>query len=219
MFFEAIVKRVPPPKARRSGILQAACFFRFLGSIPIAAWWCSRAFFEGRFAQGGRKNSGSGRTVMYFRWRPLRRSLRRNRWKSTNWWRGEVGFHRRQYQEMVADTKIGDTNQPTTNRPAIPGVARLLKKSKAHGFSRALYTVDAHEHTQTARGRLGKIKKLNDSSFFLRAGKFGGAWVSASACGFLGLLHMEINPGAAWTARIRVPPSTSSTTAPGRALT
>jgi len=98
---------------------------------------------------------------------------------------GEVGFLMANIKN-VADTKIGDTITDDT-RPAIealPGFEEL----KPMVFA-GLYTVDAHEHT-LLREALEKLR-LNDSSFFFEP-ESSAALGFGFRCGFLGLLHMEI---------------------------
>jgi len=91
---------------------------------------------------------------------------------------GEVGFFAATIKN-VGDTKIGDTVTDDT-RPAtaqLPGFEDI----KPMVFA-GLYTVDSHEHT-LLRDALEKLR-LNDSSFFLRAGKLGGRWDSGFAAAF-----------------------------------
>ncbi len=98
---------------------------------------------------------------------------------------GEVGFLMANIKN-VADTKIGDTITDDA-RPAIealPGFEEL----KPMVFA-GLYTVDAHEHT-LLREALEKLR-LNDSSFFFEP-ESSAALGFGFRCGFLGLLHMEI---------------------------
>jgi GTP-binding protein LepA len=98
---------------------------------------------------------------------------------------GEVGFLMANIKN-VADTKIGDTITDEA-RPAIealPGFEEL----KPMVFA-GLYTVDAHEHT-LLREALEKLR-LNDSSFFFEP-ESSAALGFGFRCGFLGLLHMEI---------------------------
>ena len=98
---------------------------------------------------------------------------------------GEVGFLMANIKN-VADTKIGDTITDDA-RPAIealPGFEEL----KPMVFA-GLYTVDAHEHT-LLRDALEKLR-LNDSSFFFEP-ESSAALGFGFRCGFLGLLHMEI---------------------------
>jgi len=98
---------------------------------------------------------------------------------------GEVGFLIANIKN-VAHAKIGDTITDDA-RPAIeplPGFEEL----KPMVFA-GLYTVDAHEHT-LLREALEKLR-LNDSSFFFEP-ESSAALGFGFRCGFLGLLHMEI---------------------------
>ena len=98
---------------------------------------------------------------------------------------GEVGFLMANIKN-VAHAKIGDTITDD-ERPAIeplPGFEEL----KPMVFA-GLYTVDAHEHT-LLREALEKLR-LNDSSFFFEP-ESSAALGFGFRCGFLGLLHMEI---------------------------
>jgi GTP-binding protein LepA len=98
---------------------------------------------------------------------------------------GEVGFLMANIKN-VAHAKIGDTITDD-ERPAIeplPGFEEL----KPMVFA-GLYTVDAHEHT-LLRDALEKLR-LNDSSFFFEP-ESSAALGFGFRCGFLGLLHMEI---------------------------
>ncbi|MFZ0303875.1 MAG: translation elongation factor 4 [Terracidiphilus sp.] len=98
---------------------------------------------------------------------------------------GEVGFFAATIKN-VADTRIGDT-VTHDGRPAdtaLPGFEDI----KPMVFA-GLYTVDSHEHT-LLRDALEKLR-LNDSSFFFEP-ESSVALGFGFRCGFLGLLHMEI---------------------------
>src|SRR4051812_25720091 len=98
---------------------------------------------------------------------------------------GEVGFLICNIKN-VADTKIGDTITEV-ERPALEALAGF-EELKPMVFA-GLYTVDAHEHT-LLREALEKLR-LNDSSFFFEP-ESSVALGFGFRCGFLGLLHMEI---------------------------
>jgi GTP-binding protein LepA len=98
---------------------------------------------------------------------------------------GEVGFLMANIKN-VAHAKIGDTITEDAHPAieALPGFEEL----KPMVFA-GLYTVDAHEHT-LLREALEKLR-LNDSSFFFEP-ESSVALGFGFRCGFLGLLHMEI---------------------------
>jgi GTP-binding protein LepA len=98
---------------------------------------------------------------------------------------GEVGFLMANIKN-VAHAKIGDTITDVAHPAieALPGFEEL----KPMVFA-GLYTVDAHEHT-LLREALEKLR-LNDSSFFFEP-ESSVALGFGFRCGFLGLLHMEI---------------------------
>jgi len=177
---EAVVHRLPPPKADRSAPLQALIF---------DSWF----------------DSYRGVIVLV---RVMQGSMRKNQrirlmWNGSDHEidsmgvlcpkpvaidqldAGEVGFFAATIK-TVSDTRIGDTvtDHTTPATSALPGFEDI----KPMVFS-GLYTVDSHEHT-LLRDALEKLR-LNDSSFFFEP-ESSVALGFGFRCGFLGLLHMEI---------------------------
>jgi len=177
---EAIVKRVPPPKGKPDGHLQALLFDSWFD--PYRGVVVLARIFQGTLKKGQKIRLWSNgqtfqvETLGVLTPKPV---------EVEELVAGEVGFLMANIKN-VADTKIGDTITDD-DRPAIaqlPGFEDI----KPMVFA-GLYTVDAHEHTRL-REALEKLR-LNDSSFFFEP-ESSVALGFGFRCGFLGLLHMEI---------------------------
>ena len=177
---EAIVKRLPAPKAPADAPLQGLIFDSWFD--PYRGVIVLTRIVAGTLRKGMKIRLWSNARVFDVEQlgvltpKPVEIDLLEA---------GEVGFLMANIKN-VADTKIGDTITDDA-RPAIealPGFEEL----KPMVFA-GLYTVDAHEHT-LLREALEKLR-LNDSSFFFEP-ESSAALGFGFRCGFLGLLHMEI---------------------------
>src|ERR1700726_4517316 len=177
---EAIVKRIPPPKGKPEGHLQALLFDSWFD--PYRGVVVLARVFQGTLKKGQKIRLWSNGRVFQIE---TLGTLTPKPVEVEELVAGEVGFIIANIKN-VADTKIGDTITED-DRPAIeplPGFEEI----KPMVFA-GLYPVDAHEHTQL-REALEKLK-LNDSSFFFEP-ESSVALGFGFRCGFLGLLHMEI---------------------------
>ena len=177
---EAIVHRLPAPKADPAAPLQAlifdSWFDAYRGVIVLVR------VMQGTLRTGQRirlmsiGKSYEIESMGYLAPKPV---------EVSELLAGEVGFFAATIKN-VADTKIGDTVTDDANPAtvALPGFEDI----KPMVFS-GLYTVDSHEHT-LLRDALEKLR-LNDSSFFFEP-ESSVALGFGFRCGFLGLLHMEI---------------------------
>ena len=173
---EAIVHRLPHPKGELDAPLQALIFdswFDPYRGVVVLARVVNGRMYKGqrvRFMANGTTHLIEAMGVLT----PKPVAI-------DELTAGEVGFFTATIKN-VADTKIGDTvtdvDEPATE--ALPGFLEIMPMVFA-----GLYTVDSHEHT-LLRDALEKLR-LNDSSFFFRAGELGGArfripvWVSGIA--------------------------------------
>src|ERR1700682_2787413 len=177
---EAIVKRVPPPKGRTDGHLQALLFDSWFD--PYRGVVVLARVFEGRVRKVQKIRLWSNGHV--FQVETLG-ALTPKPVEVDELVAGEVGF-------IIANIKNGAGTKiratiAEEDRPAIeplPGFEEI----KPMVFA-GLYTVDAHHHTRL-REALEKLR-LNDSSFFFEP-ESSVALGFGFRCGFLGLLHMEI---------------------------
>ncbi|HET9741654.1 MAG TPA: translation elongation factor 4 [Terriglobales bacterium] len=177
---EAIVKRLPPPKAPADAPLQGLIFDSWFdpyrGVIVLAR------IVAGTLRKGMRIRLWSnGQTFDVEQLGVLTpKPVEVDQLEA-----GEVGFLMANIKN-VAHAKIGDTITDDAHPAieALPGFEEL----KPMVFA-GLYTVDAHEHT-LLRDALEKLR-LNDSSFFFEP-ESSAALGFGFRCGFLGLLHMEI---------------------------
>ena len=177
---EAIVKRLPAPKAPADAPLQGLIFDSWFD--PYRGVIVLTRIVAGTLRQGMKIRLWSNGRVFDVEQLGV---LTPKPVEIDQLEAGEVGFLMANIKN-VADTKIGDTITDDT-RPAIealPGFEEL----KPMVFA-GLYTVDAHEHT-LLREALEKLR-LNDSSFFFEP-ESSAALGFGFRCGFLGLLHMEI---------------------------
>ncbi|HVH86867.1 MAG TPA: translation elongation factor 4 [Terriglobales bacterium] len=177
---EAIVKRLPSPKAPADAPLQAlifdSWFDSYRGVIVLAR------IVAGTLRKGMKIRLWSNGEVFDVEQLGV---LTPKPVEVDQLEAGEVGFLMANIKN-VAHAKIGDTIT-NDDRPAIealPGFEEL----KPMVFA-GLYTVDAHEHT-LLREALEKLR-LNDASFFFEP-ESSAALGFGFRCGFLGLLHMEI---------------------------
>ena len=177
---EAIVHRLPAPKADFEAPLQALIFdswFDPYRGVIVLTRIVSGRLFTGqkiRLMSNGREFQVESMGVLTPK--PI---------VIEELGAGEVGFIVCNIKN-VADTKIGDTitdvNDPC--REALPGFEEL----KPMVFA-GIYTVEANQHG-VLRDALEKLR-LNDSSFFFEP-ESSLALGFGFRCGFLGLLHMEI---------------------------
>ncbi len=177
---EAIVKRLPAPKAPADAPLQALIFDSWFD--PYRGVIVLTRIVAGTLRKGMKIRLWSNGRVFDVEQLGV---LTPKPVEIDQLEAGEVGFLMANIKN-VADTKIGDTITDDA-RPAIealPGFEEL----KPMVFA-GLYTVDAHEHT-LLREALEKLR-LNDSSFFFEP-ESSAALGFGFRCGFLGLLHMEI---------------------------
>ena len=177
---EAIVKRLPAPKAPADAPLQGLIFDSWFD--PYRGVIVLTRIVAGTLRKGMKIRLWSNGRVFDVEQLGV---LTPKPMEIDQLEAGEVGFLMANIKN-VADTKIGDTITDDA-RPAIealPGFEEL----KPMVFA-GLYTVDAHEHT-SLREALEKLR-LNDSSFFFEP-ESSAALGFGFRCGFLGLLHMEI---------------------------
>jgi len=177
---EAIVKRLPAPKAPADAPLQGLIFDSWFD--PYRGVIVLTRIVAGTLRKGMKIRLWSNGRVFEIEQLGV---LTPKPVEIDQLEAGEVGFLMANIKN-VADTKIGDTITEDA-RPAIealPGFEEL----KPMVFA-GLYTVDAHEHT-LLREALEKLR-LNDSSFFFEP-ESSAALGFGFRCGFLGLLHMEI---------------------------
>ncbi|MBV9072796.1 MAG: elongation factor 4 [Acidobacteria bacterium] len=177
---EAIVKRLPapkaPPEAPLQGLIFDSWFDPYRGVIVLAR------IVAGTMRKGMKIRLWSNGQVFDVEQLGV---LTPKPVEIDQLEAGEVGFLMANIKN-VASAKIGDTITDDS-RAAIeplPGFEEL----KPMVFA-GLYTVDAHEHT-LLRDALEKLR-LNDSSFFFEP-ESSAALGFGFRCGFLGLLHMEI---------------------------
>ena len=177
---EAIVHRLPPPKADPLAPLQALIFDSWFD--PYRGVIVLVRVMQGTMRKGQRirlmfnGKSFEVDSLGVLTPKPV---------EIAELHAGEVGFFVATIK-TVGDTKIGDTVTDEENPApaALPGFEDI----KPMVFA-GLYTVDSHEHTML-RDALEKLR-LNDSSFFFEP-ESSEALGFGFRCGFLGLLHMEI---------------------------
>jgi GTP-binding protein LepA len=177
---EAIVHRLPPPKADPEAPLQALIFDSWFD--PYRGVVVLVRVMQGRMRKGQRirlmsiAKAFDVESMGVLTPKPV---------EIGELSAGEVGFFVATIK-TVSDTKIGDTVTDDEN----PAAAQLpgFEDIKPMVFA-GLYTVDSHEHTML-RDALEKLR-LNDSSFFFEP-ESSEALGFGFRCGFLGLLHMEI---------------------------
>jgi len=177
---EAIVKRLPPPKAPADAPLQGLIFDSWFD--PYRGVIVLTRIVAGTLRKGMKIRLWSNGELFDVEQLGV---LTPKPVEIDQLEAGEVGFLMANIKN-VAHAKIGDTITDDA-RPAIeplPGFEEL----KPMVFA-GLYTVDAHEHT-LLRDALEKLR-LNDSSFFFEP-ESSVALGFGFRCGFLGLLHMEI---------------------------
>ncbi|MFH1994389.1 MAG: translation elongation factor 4, partial [Nitrospinota bacterium] len=178
--FEAIIKKIPPPKGSADAELQAllvdSWYDSYLGVV------CLTRLFNGRVSLGDKirfmstkkEYEVTGLGVFTPKEVPVK-SLES----------GDVGYIVAAIK-TISDTNVGDTIT-LANRPAkkpLPG----YKEIKSMVFS-GLYPIDTTEY-EPLRSALEKLK-LNDGSFWFEP-ETSLALGFGFRCGFLGLLHMDI---------------------------
>ncbi|MFL6438980.1 MAG: translation elongation factor 4 [Terriglobales bacterium] len=177
---EAIVKRLPPPKAPADAPLQGLIFDSWFD--PYRGVIVLTRIVAGTLRKGMKIRLWSNGEVFDVEQLGV---LTPKPVEIEQLEAGEVGFLMANIKN-VAHAKIGDTITEDAHPAieALPGFEEL----KPMVFA-GLYTVDAHEHT-LLREALEKLR-LNDSSFFFEP-ESSVALGFGFRCGFLGLLHMEI---------------------------
>ena len=177
---EAIVKRLPPPKAPADAPLQGLIFDSWFD--PYRGVIVLTRIVAGTLRKGMKIRLWSNGEVFDVEQLGV---LTPKPVEIEQLEAGEVGFLIANIKN-VAHAKIGDTITDDAHPAieALPGFEEL----KPMVFA-GLYTVDAHEHT-LLREALEKLR-LNDSSFFFEP-ESSVALGFGFRCGFLGLLHMEI---------------------------
>jgi GTP-binding protein LepA len=178
--FEAMVKRIPPPRGDSAGPLKAlifdSSFDQYRGAVAYVR------VFEGRLTAGMEVrllSTGNVYEVMevgVFRLKMIPRK---------DLFAGEVGYMVAGIKE-IRDANVGDTIAEASDPDPRPLAG--YRKVKPMVYS-GLYPTDG-ENFEILRDALGKLR-LNDASLSYepetsRALGFG------FRCGFLGLLHMEI---------------------------
>jgi GTP-binding protein LepA len=177
---EAIVNRLPPPKAPADAPLQALIFDSWFD--PYRGVIVLTRIVAGTLRKGMKIRLWTNGEVFDVEQLGV---LTPKPVEIDQLEAGEVGFLMANIKN-VAHAKIGDTITEDAHPAieALPGFEEL----KPMVFA-GLYTVDAHEHT-LLREALEKLR-LNDSSFFFEP-ESSAALGFGFRCGFLGLLHMEI---------------------------
>jgi len=178
--FEAIIKRIPPPKSKSNKPLRAlifdSVFDSFRGAIPYIR------VFEGEVRPGdwirffANSSSHEVSEVGIFKMQ---------RHKTEKLSSGDVGYLVAGVKD-ISNVKVGDTIT-LKNNPAsepLPGY-RVIKPVVFSG----MYPVAA-EDFEDLRSSLEKMK-LNDSSLIYEP-ETSTALGFGFRCGYLGLLHMEI---------------------------
>jgi GTP-binding protein LepA len=177
---EAVVRKVPPPKADPSLPLRALIFDSWFD--PYRGVIILARIIDGTVRKGQRIKLWSGGTVHevdgvgYQSPKPV---------PCEELSAGEVGFLFANIK-TVADAKIGDTITDAADSAAepLPG----FEEMKPMVFA-GLYPVESHEHN-LLRDALEKLR-LNDSAFNFEP-ENSAALGFGFRCGFLGLLHLEI---------------------------
>ncbi len=177
---EAVVKKVPPPKADRSltprGLIFDSWFDSYAGVVILI-----RAV-DGVVKKGDKiRFMATGRDYEVLRmgkYRPLPQAVDQLE-------AGEVGFVICGIKD-IRDVKVGDTITSSKNPSleALPG----FKKVKPMVFA-GIYPIEAPDY-ENLKEALSKLA-LNDSSLTFEVEK-SLALGFGLRCGFLGLLHMEI---------------------------
>lgn len=178
--FEAIVKRIPPPKGNDNAPLKALIFDshydEYRGVIIHIR------VFDGKVKAGDQilfMHNGASYTVEEVGYFKLKLE------KGTQLESGEVGYIIAGVK-TISDIQVGDTVTLVNNSASepLPG----FKEVKPVVFS-SIYPVVADDYMELADA-LAKLK-LNDASL-IYAKDFSNALGFGFRCGFLGLLHLEV---------------------------
>jgi GTP-binding protein LepA len=177
---EAVVKRIPPPKADREAPLRALLFDSWYDSYRGAV--CQVRIVDGRLRKGDRirlmATGGEYEVTDLHVYSPFQTSIEELE-------AGEVGCFSASIKS-IHDTKVGDTVTLARNQAKEPLAG--FKEVKPMVFC-GVFPSDSEDYPEL-RDALDKLR-LNDAALVFEP-ETSDALGFGFRCGFLGLLHMEI---------------------------